>query len=110
MKSGEKFVSENFDQVTLMHCDVPQFSNLVLDSTALQIVDLLNDLSDFYDSVVTQYDAYKIDSQNEITQVPVDNTVLADLLTNLIYSIPYAYTDTLDRFRASYSKRHISRA
>ncbi|OQV17044.1 Atrial natriuretic peptide receptor 2 [Hypsibius exemplaris] len=69
MKIGEKAKSENFEQVTLMHCDIPQYGDLALESTALQMVEMLNDMSDFYDAIIAQYDAYKVDSYKEITLI-----------------------------------------
>jgi Adenylate and Guanylate cyclase catalytic domain len=52
-----------------MQCDIPQFSDLAQESTPLQLVDFLNDLSDFFDSILLQYDAYKIESFKETSLV-----------------------------------------
>ena len=69
MKKGERARSENFEQVTLMHCDITQFSDLALESSALETVEMLNELSDFYDAVIEQHDAYKMDSNKDVTVV-----------------------------------------
>lgn len=71
MKVGEKAKAENFEQVSMMHCDIQEYADLAAESTALQMVDLINDITDFYDSIIRKYDAYKIDTFRDNTLVGV---------------------------------------
>ena len=57
---------ENFKSVTICLCDIVSFTNLSVESTANQIVDMLNDLYKLFDERIESYDVYKVRSQKMI--------------------------------------------
>ena len=69
MKTGEKPRPENYELVSVLHCDIRQYADIAAESTPIQMVELLNDISDFYDDIIAQHDAYKVDTYKENTLV-----------------------------------------
>ena len=51
---------ENFKCVTIFLCDIVSFTTLSVESTANQIVDMLNDLYNLFDDRIDSYDVYKV--------------------------------------------------
>ena len=51
---------ENFKCVTIFLCDIVSFTTLSVESTANQIVDMLNDLYNLFDDRIDNYDVYKV--------------------------------------------------
>ena len=60
MKKGEVPQPETFESVSVFLCDIVGFTTLSSESTAHQIVDMLNLLYNMYDSRIDAYDVYKV--------------------------------------------------
>ena len=62
MKKGKIPEPESFESVSIFLCDIVAFTSLASESTAHQIVDLLNTLYNLFDMRLENYDVYKVET------------------------------------------------
>ncbi|KAJ3293166.1 hypothetical protein HK104_004699 [Borealophlyctis nickersoniae] len=60
--SGDQVVPQNFAGATVFFSDVVGFTEIASKCSAIQMVDFLNDLYGTFDSIISQYDAYKVET------------------------------------------------
>ncbi|KAK5985703.1 hypothetical protein GCK32_001067 [Trichostrongylus colubriformis] len=77
LKSGQTVEPEGFDSVTVFFSDVVKFTQLAAKCTAFQIVNLLNDLYNGFDSIIEEHSVYKVESIGDgylcVSGLPVRN-------------------------------------
>ncbi|OQV18216.1 Atrial natriuretic peptide receptor 1 [Hypsibius exemplaris] len=77
LKKGEAVPPEQFESATIFFSDIVGFQTMALESTAIQIVDFLNDLYSLFDGTMPKFDVYKVetiqDSYMVASGLPVRN-------------------------------------
>ncbi|VDO29351.1 unnamed protein product, partial [Haemonchus placei] len=100
LKLGQAVEPESFDSVTVFFSDVVRFTQLAAQCTAFQVVNLLNDLYNGFDSIIEEHSVYKVESIGDgylcVSGLPVRN---GSVHIKEIAELSLSFMEFVDEFR-----------